>query len=400
MSTEPTGRYPLAALLTLAAAIFVSTTCEFMPGGLIPLISSELSRPVSEVGLLVGGFAFAVVVSATPLTLLFRRVPRKVLLIGALGAFGFLNMLTAAAPNFETLLTARILGGAAHGLFFSVLFTYPAHLVPSSQLSRATAVTAMGGSLSGILGVPIGNALGQFFGWRASFAVFAVLIVLVVLLLVRTLPAIDHAVPLTSGEIVLPFYRDASLTAVLGLCALIITVVIGQVSFGTYSAVWLIDVARFPTTSIPLVLFLSGVSGAAGLVLRAIMPSRFPNLMFALSILIVLAALTALPLVASSTWAVLVLLSVYGIAFGGIPVMMQTRMMHASSARLRSFAASLQTTAFNVGISGGAVSGGLLIESIGLSNLTFGAASLGLVGLVIAVVLQVLERRGARKSMA
>lgn len=397
-NVDSPSKFPLAALAGLAVAIFVSTTCEFMPGGLIPLISADMSRSVSDAGLLVAGFAIAVVVSATPLTVALRRAPRKWTLIIALAVFGLLNVLTAAAPTFEILVVSRVLGGAAHGLFFSVLFVYPPHLVPPTQLSRATAITALGGSLAAIVGIPVGNALGQFVGWRASFAVFAGLILLVALVLTRVLPAIEITVPLKTGEIPLQrFGRDRTLPVVLGLCVLIVVVVVGQVSYGTYSAAWLIDVAGFPSGVIPLVLLTSGIAGAFGLAVKAVLPDRFPQATFVLSLALVVAVLVCLPFAAAtSAWMVVVLLALHGIAFGGVPAMMQTRMMMTASPRVRGLAASLQATAFNVGIGAGAITGGVLIDTVGLGNLTFGAAALAASGLLFAVGIDLADRRRRR----
>lgn len=101
--------------------------------------------------------------------------------------FGLSNVGTALAPTFELLIAARFLGGMAHGLFWSVVFTYSAYLVRSDQLTRATSITALGGSLAGILGIPIGNALGQLWGWRLAFGSFAVLCLLVTIVLARLL---------------------------------------------------------------------------------------------------------------------------------------------------------------------------------------------------------------------
>ena len=87
-----------------------------------------------------------------------------------LGVFAIANLLGAIAPSYEFLVGARILGGAAHGLFWSVTGPYASRLVPRHQLARAVSVTGAGGTAAFVLGVPIGTALGHALGWRLAFA--------------------------------------------------------------------------------------------------------------------------------------------------------------------------------------------------------------------------------------
>ena len=177
MSAPSGDRFPLFPLLVLAGAIFVSVSSEFLPTGLLPDISADLGVSESRVGLLVAVFAFTVVVTAAPLTVLTRRFSRKGLLVALLGIFALSNLLAAAAPNYETLAAARVLGGFAHGLFWAVVGPYVSLLVAPRQLARAISVTTGGGALAFMLGVPFTAALGHVVGWRWAFVAMAVLVV-------------------------------------------------------------------------------------------------------------------------------------------------------------------------------------------------------------------------------
>ena len=66
---------------------------------------------------------------------------------------------------------------------------------------------------------------------------------------------------------------------------------------------------------------------------------------------------------AGSFGGVLALIVAMGTAFGALPTILQTRMMQSASPAARNMAAALQTTAFNIGIGGGAFLGGLVIAS-------------------------------------
>src|SRR3546814_18613519 len=87
MSASTGDRFPLFRLLVLAGAIFVSVSSEFLPTGLLPDIASDLDVSESRVGLLITIFAFTVVLSAAPLTVLPRRYSRTGLLVVLLGIF-------------------------------------------------------------------------------------------------------------------------------------------------------------------------------------------------------------------------------------------------------------------------------------------------------------------------
>ncbi|MFT2690922.1 hypothetical protein [Clavibacter zhangzhiyongii] len=59
----------------------------------------------------------------------------------------------------------------------------------------------------------------------------------------------------------------------------------------------------------------------------------------------------------------------WGLAFGAIPSLLQTRMLHAAHASFRDTASAFYTTAFNVGIGGGALVGGALLDGLGIASL-------------------------------
>ncbi|KZX20323.1 MFS transporter [Rathayibacter tanaceti] len=384
--TSKAPSFPWIGLLTLAGAVFVSVTSEFLPTGLIPDMSRDLGVSISLTGQLVTIFAATVVVATTPLTLVTQRVSRKSLVLVALCTIALANVLAALAPTFGLLVGARILGGLAHGLFWAVVSAYSAHLVAPEYLGRATAITAGGGSAAFVLGVPLGTALGHAFGWRPTFAILGGIVLVLALLVVRFLPAVDHHIPLRTGEIRLPARKDRTLPRIIGVCVVILLVLIGQNTLSTYITPWL-ENASFAPDSVPLVLFAFGGAGAVGLVLAGFASDRFPRSGFVVAAIAVVLALAGLAVAAGSeaTAAIVLAAVVWNIAFGGIPAMLQTRMLRTSSFRLRNLAAALQTTAFNIGIGGGAIVGGLAIDANGLEVLPWVAIVIVALGLVVSL---------------
>ncbi|HEY0375137.1 MAG TPA: MFS transporter [Amnibacterium sp.] len=383
-------------LLTLAGAIFVSVTSEFLPTGLLPDMAEGLGVGVATTGLLVAIFAGTVVAATTPLATLTRRFSRKRLVVLVLAVIAVANVLAGLAPTFGVLVGARILGGAAHGLFWGVVATYPAYLVAGKRLGRAIAITAAGGSAAFVLGVPVGTAIGHALGWRAAFLLIGAIVLVLALVVVVFLPPVQHRQPLATGEIPLPLRDDRSLRGVILLCAAILTLMIGQNTLSTYVAPWLVGAAHLPASTVPMLLFLFGGAGAVGLVLAGFVADRLPKRGFVTMVLLVMASVLVLALAVRSTPLEIVAFTAWGVAFGGVPALLQTRMMRTASPRTRDVAGALQTTAFNAGIGGGALLGSVLLDTAGLPALPVATILFLAAGLALAFAPE-LRRFGARR---
>ncbi|GAB3908154.1 hypothetical protein GCM10027612_82180 [Microbispora bryophytorum subsp. camponoti] len=125
-----TQRRAAWALVALAVGAFTYVTAEVLPIGLLTVMANDLNRSPSETGLLVTGYAAVVVLASLPLTRLTQRVPRRRLLTVTLGVFVVGMLLTAVAPNYPTLLAARLLVGATQALFWSVATPAAAAMFP------------------------------------------------------------------------------------------------------------------------------------------------------------------------------------------------------------------------------------------------------------------------------
>jgi predicted MFS family arabinose efflux permease len=383
MTTGEQQRFPLPALLVISGAIFASVSSEFLPTGLLPDIAGELKVSVSQVGLLVTIFAITVVVSTAPLTALTLRFPRKGLMVVALGVLVCANLLCAIAPGYAFLVVARVLGGLAHGVFWAVTGPYSTRLVSRRHLSRAVAVTQLGGSAAFVLGVPLGTALGHALGWRLSFVVAAGVILLMMLLVALALPPVAHQVPLATGEIAVPARRDRTLPALVIVAVTALLINLGQNTFYTYIVPWTTHVGGVPAGDVGGILFAYGLAGAGGLVIAGVFGDRYPRAALLLLLCgIVIAMLGLAVLAPGAPLRVIIGLAVWAAAFGGIPSLLQSRMMHSVSARLRDTASAWVTISFNLAIGSGALLGGVLLDHLGIQVLPFAEAALVLAAIV------------------
>jgi MFS transporter, DHA1 family, inner membrane transport protein len=381
-------RLPWPALITLAAGTFLSITIEMLPTGLLPDMSASLGVAEPALGLLVSAFAFTVVVTSAPLTALTSRMPRHGLLVGVLVALGATTLASALVPEYWMLIAIRIVAGVAHGLFWAVVAAYAARLVPEQQIGRAVSITLGGGTLAFVAGVPATTVLGQAIGWRPVFVVVAALTLLGALAVWRFLPVVHTHPGATAARLGL---RDVALGPVLLICVVTMTTMLGQYAVFTYVAPLITDVVGLDTRTVGPLLFVYGLAGAAGLAIAGSpLGDRTVRAMVA-AMSVASAALLVLGL-ALGPWPSLVAFAVWGLAFGTLPPLLQTRLLQAAPAGLRDAASALYTSAFNIGIGGGALIGAVLFDRMGVQSLPLVYA-----GVLVAVAL-VLARGALRPS--
>lgn len=355
-------RLPWSSLLLLSAGIFVAVTSEFLPIGLLPQLRDELGITEAQVGLLITVFAGTVVVATAPLTQLTRAVPRKRLLIVLLVVFALANLVVALAPSYAVLVGGRVIGGAAHGVFWSVVTPYAARLAPAERLASAVAVATAGATVATVAGIPLGTLLGAALGWRASFAVIAGLVLVVALAILVVLPPVEHPEEAHKNAFVAGRpHRDPTIAPVIVLCATVVLVTLGHATFYTYIAAWVTDVAAFDAGAVAGILLLFGAAGALGVVLAGALGDRFPRGLLPVLLVGVTLSVAGLAVAAESQPAVIVLLVLWSGFLGGVPVIFQARLLRTASGALRDIAAAWLTVAFNIGIGGGALLGGFVI---------------------------------------
>ncbi|TFD11567.1 MFS transporter [Cryobacterium sp. TMT4-10] len=408
------GPFPWVGLIALAAAVFLSVTSEMLPTGLLPDMSRSLGVSEAQVGLLVSWFAFTVVLTSTSLAHLTRRLPRHGLIVLVLVVLAVSNVLTAVAPNYAFMVGGRILGGMAHGLFWAVVGAYAAHLVPREQIGRAVAITVSGGTLAFVLGVPLATAAGHLLGWRLSFIALAVLMLLGAVVVWRFLPHVSHygarrtdaeateateateaaeAAALAAAEpAAVPALetaaeprRDPTMPAVILLCSITALTMVGHYTFYTYIAPFLIDGMGVDGAAVAPLLFAYGIAGAVGLVLSGTVFGPRPQLGLVIGIAVSAISVSVLALFASTLPVAIGAFVLWGLAFGTLPPLLQTRLLRTASRRIRDTASAIYTTAFNAGIGGGALLGAALLNAVGMPAVPL--AYIGILSLAFVLVI-------------
>ncbi len=156
-------------LFALAIAAFGIGTTEFVIMGLLPDVARDLAVSIPAAGLLVSGYALGVTIGAPILAVVTAKMPRRQALLGLIGVFIAGNLLCAIAPGYGLLMAARVVTAFCHGAFFGIGSVVASSLVAPNRRAQAIALMFTGLTLANVLGVPLGTALGQAFGWRSTF---------------------------------------------------------------------------------------------------------------------------------------------------------------------------------------------------------------------------------------
>lgn len=357
------------ALFALTLSAFAIGTTEFVIVGLVPTIAQDLGVTLPSAGLLVSLYALGVAVGAPVLTALTGRWNRKWVLLSLMSLFIVGNVLAWMAPNYASLMTARILTGLAHGVFFSIGSTIATSLVPKEKEASAIAIMFAGLTVALVTGVPLGTFIGQTFGWRATFltvaALGAIALVGSALLVPRNL---KQSAPSTLRQ-QLEVITHPRLLLVYAMTAVGYG---GTFTAFTYLTPILEDVTGFASGIVSVLLLVYGLSVATGNIWGGKLADRLGPTSALYIIFGGLAAiLFALTFSAYNPIAAVITLLIWGaFAFGNVPGLQVYVVQLAERYTPHSVdvASGLNIAAFNIGIAGGAWLGGHVVEGMGLMN--------------------------------
>ncbi|WP_297511409.1 MFS transporter [uncultured Caulobacter sp.] len=383
------------ALYALTVGAFGIGVTEFIVMGLLLQVSTDLGVSISEAGQLTTGYALGVFVGAPMLTLLTRRLPRKMTLLALMAIFTVGNAVAAIAPSYGVLMAARLITALAHGTFFGVGALVAVSLVAPERKASAISIMFTGLTIATLLGVPFGAWLGLAFGWRATFWAVTGVGVLALAALAFLVPADRSApepAPLREELAVLarPLVRLGLLMTVLGFG--------GVFAIFTYIQPILTELAGFSKAAVSPVLLIF----VAGLVAGNLLGGRWADrrldvaLLGSLGLLGLVMAASTLAF-RSPTGAVIVAFLLGAAAFATVAPLQLRVLSHAGGAG-QGLASSLNIAAFNLGNALGAWVGGAVIDhGLGLSTIPLVAACAPLAALALAVFSLLLERRAPAK---
>ncbi|MCS6569299.1 MFS transporter [Curtobacterium flaccumfaciens pv. flaccumfaciens] len=387
--TSSAARRGWLSVTSVALGSFVLVLSEFLPIGLLPAIADDLDVGIGTAGLMVVATGLVGAVAAPVVTVLTSRLDRRVVLVSLTVLLVIADGLAAIAPSFWVLLIARMLLGVGIGGFWAIGAGIAGRLVRPELTIRATSLITAGVSVATVVSLPLGALVSSLASWRLGFVIGGALGLVALVLQLAMLPRIPTQQRVrfaTLGSLLrVPRARVGLIAAAFVFAA--------QFAAYTYIAPYLQQLVGVGPDTVTIALLVFGIAGIVGNFAAGFTLDRSVLGTIGASKFVLAAAVVLLPLLANSVVGVFVLLVVWGLVWGALPLGMQTWMSTASPAGSETGLALFVTT-IQLAIAAGSVLGGAAVSSFGLAADFWLAGGVAIVGAVVLVAM------GLRKSSA
>lgn len=382
-SIFPAERQRCSSVCAVGLSTFSVVTTEMLPVGLMTPIAETLETSVGTAGLTISVPALLAALFAPLAVFAAGGIDRRRILAGLLALLTIANLSSALAPTIGWLLAARIVVGFCMGGIWAIAGGLAPRLVSERSIGLATAIIFGGVSAASVLGVPIGAVIGDTLGWRSAFGAMAIFSAVVLVINLWTLPALPVRQSVRIGQ-----FTDQIARRPVQL-GLIVTLLLVAGHFMAYTFVrpLLQTVSGVEAEWIGALLFAYGAAGVMGNFLGGVAASRRIG-----ATLIVIAISLAATIFGFAIAGGTILLVLWGLAYGGVSVALQTWIMKAAPSAIE-IATSLFVSVFNVGIALGSFAGGRVVDHLDLSANLLIAATLPTLGLLFALAIRNQDTR-------
>ncbi|QDH65351.1 MFS transporter [Pseudomonas azotoformans] len=381
------------AVFSLAMGVFGLLTAEYLPASLLTLMSADLGVSEALAGQAVTMTAVVALFAGLLVPGLTRSIDRRWVLLGFSTLMVASNLLVAVSSSFAVLLVMRILLGIALGGFWSMAAAVAMRLVPSALLPRALSIIFSGIAVGTVVAVPLGSYLGGLYGWRSAFFAAAAVGMVTLAFQSFTLPRLAPRRPARLRTVLEVLQRPGIAMGMFG-CVLVHS---GHFAMFTYVRPFLEGTTGIGPQGLSLMLLGFGVANFAGTLLAGRLLERHPLATLVLMPALVGVAALALVLLPASLPGQALLLAVWGLAFGGVPVAWSNWVASAVPDQAES-AGGMVVASVQSAIATGAAAGGAVFSFGGSAGVFVAAAVLMLLAaLLIALRVRVPSAQGVRQ---
>ncbi len=367
---------PIWKLLAFTLAGFLTIMTETMPAGLLPQISESLGVSKALAGQLITFYALGSVLAAIPVIAATRSWNRRRLFLLAIGSLLIFNIVTALSSSYAIIIAARFAAGMAAGVIWGLLPGYVLRMVADSMRGRALAITGVGQPIALAFGVPLGTWLGLLFDWRGVFWFMSALTLL-------SLIWVRLALPDFAGQSAKQRLSIRHVFSMPGIRPVLLTLFVWIAAHNilyTYIEPFLASVGLAQRVDAILLLF--GIAAIVGIWLTGLLVDNWLRLMALISLSVFAIGALVLGFSGGSTAIVLVGIAIWGLTFGGAPILLQTALAGAAGDNA-DVAQSMLVTVFNLAIACGGVAGAILLQRIGAVSFPWAVLALALLGLSV-----------------
>ncbi|MEQ1977497.1 MULTISPECIES: MFS transporter [unclassified Xenorhabdus] len=371
----PKSSMPILMIMVLSLTAFAVGLSEFIVIGLLGQMAIEFGVTMPQVGLLVTVYALGITLGAPLLTMLTLSHSARSLAITLMLSFAIFSAGSVIAPNFTVLLILRAVAGVVHGAYFSITSASLPTVVTARHTPLAIALMFSGLTLAMVLGVPTGMLAAAHYGWQFPFVTISIIAGMSVFLLWFSLPK-------EFGPSVKTQNRKLALHATLSNSALIRPYCFTILAFGggfvffSYAEPWLTETSRLDAQAVALIMGAVGMGSLVGNILGGILPGK-AGLPSALTFSVVLQAtgLVGLSYVVNPINQTICLMLWSIGAFATAPMVQSWVVSYIETSNAR-VSASLNVSAFNLGMSLSSFIATRQIAVDGMTHLPLTAAAL------------------------
>ena len=384
------------AVFSLAMGVFGLLTAEYLPASLLTLMATDLGVPEALAGQAVTVTAVVALFAGLLVPGLTRSIDRRWVLLGFSTLMIASNLLVAISSSFAVLLFMRILLGIALGGFWSMAAAVAMRLVPNALLPRALSIIFSGIAIGTVVAVPLGSYLGGLYGWRNAFFAAAAVGMMTLAFQSFTLPRLAPRRPARLRTVLEVLQRPGIAIGMFG-CVLVHS---GHFAMFTYVRPFLESTTGIGPQGLSLMLLGFGTANFFGTLLAGRLLERRPLATLVLMPALVGVAALALVLLPASLAGQAVLLAVWGLAFGGVPVAWSNWVASAVPDQAES-AGGMVVASVQSAIATGAAAGGAVFSFGGSAGVFVAAAVLMLLAaLLIALRVRVPSHGSAQARPA
>lgn len=387
---------PKAEKRCLAALLFgnfVTGTGILLPAGMLGELALGLGVNIASAGLLLFASGLVVAVGAPVAAALTSRVDRRTLLAGSMALYAICHVASALAPNFETLVAARLMLAVSAAIFTPQAAATIGALLPPERRASAITLIFIGWSLATVGGMPLGGYVAHVLGWRAAFAIVAVMSVAAMAAVWLTIPGRVSIAPLSSAS-----WRAVARNPAL-LLVLLVTVLngTGQFTFFTYLSPSL-AAAGEPMIVTAILAWYGAWATIGNVAATRLIVRTGPARAVLIMLLTMTVGMTLWGAAAGSLPLILLAATIWGLGTFAANSIQQARLAGLAP-DLTSASVALNTSAIYLGQAAGSGLGAILVNANLLPYLPWVGASILLLAAGFSLVAQAFEKADATSGV-
>ena len=376
----------------LAIVSFLVGTSEYIISGILDTISDSLGITLAAAGQLITIFSLVYAIFTPILMGITSSIDRRKLMIFSLGLFVIGNIFAFILPGYGLFVVARVIMALGAGLVVVTALTIAAKIAPEGKQGSSIATVVMGFTASLIIGVPVGRIISSALGWKAVFGGIALLGILAMIIIRATIPLIegDKSVPLVKQ---LALLKKRKVT--IGLAITFFWLGGYSIAY-TYLSPYLLNVSGIGKNYLSGVLLIFGIASLVGSKFGGFSTDHWgvqKTLIGGMLLHIIM--LVLLSLVTNSYISVLIILILWSFAAWSSGPTQQYNLATIEP-ESSGILLGLNQSVMQLAMAAGAGIGGIFVEKISLSSVTW----IGALGVTIAIVATLTLSRAQSSKMS